>query len=78
MDAGKIQTLDDLIGLIGELRADLTQHPHGWENQTLQSFLEAMQAWMDDVRPQIDAEEQSLKSEWELFARILLAARIYE
>jgi hypothetical protein len=45
----------------------------GWENGSIGSFLDAMQAWMVDSR-----EKVSTTPDWKTFARILLAGKFYE
>jgi len=45
----------------------------GWENPDLGRFLEAMQAWTEDMADRV-APQQS----WRTFAEMLMAAKIYE
>jgi hypothetical protein len=45
----------------------------GWENGSIGSFLDAMQAWTVDSREKILAAP-----DWKTFARILLAGKFYE
>jgi len=45
----------------------------GWQNGSIGSFLDAMQAWASDSGDKI-----SDKPDWNLFARILLAGKFYE
>ncbi len=48
-------------------------HKHGgWENTTIEDFLESMRAWLDDQNS--FPEEPS----WELFAATLEAGKTYE
>lgn len=62
-------------------RAEESAHPSspyssaasGWENPDLGSFLEAMQAWTEDMGERVDAAPS-----WRTFADMLMAAKIYE
>ncbi|WP_420851969.1 DUF7660 family protein [Paenibacillus allorhizoplanae] len=44
-----------------------------WENQTLESFLEAMAAWLNDSN-----DANSKTPTWSLLATSLLAGKAYE
>jgi len=69
----KIKTRSDLSQFVGVLRADLATHPEQWENPTLDRFLEAMGAWINDTG-QASADPPT----WKTFGDILMGARIYE
>ena len=45
----------------------------GWENPDLGRFLEAMQAWTEDMGERVPAA-----ASWRTFAEMLCAAKIYE
>jgi len=45
----------------------------GWENGSIEAFLEAMEAWISDTGDKVPE-----KPEWNTFARILLAGKYYE
>ena len=51
--------------------------PYGWENHTIEDFLEAAQAWAEDSN---FGESQGLKeaSPWKKFAVFLYCGKIYE
>ena len=63
----------EFIQFVAELRQDLAQNPTEWENPTLERFLEAMAAWLQDTR-QRPAEDLS----WHFLAQLLIAASSYE
>lgn len=44
-----IYNKDDLVRFIRELRVDLISNSITWENPTLERYLEAMQAWLNDI-----------------------------
>lgn len=58
---------------LAQLRAELgTKQPGDWENDDLQRFLEAMQAWASDWNGTFGANP------WQHAADLLYAARGYE
>ena len=66
---------------VRELRDDLIENPDEWENITLESYLEAMSAYTNDIQAvyknfgvDVDAELPT----WETFSKILKGASIYE
>jgi len=72
----KAQFLDFLEGL----NADLRLNPEGWENSTLDRYLEAMAAWVAGCENCYRNTGQVAPPEpnWTFFAEVLTAARIYE
>jgi hypothetical protein len=76
----QFKTKEDLANFVGALRTDLIEHRSEWENPTLETFLSAMEAWMEDLdgfyknngAPPIN------QPTWKTFADILIAARMYE
>ncbi len=74
-----IQTRSDLVLFIQALRDDLRNRPQGWENMTLESFLEAIAAWtsdMDGYYRNVNAGEPI--PSWKTFGEMLIAASTYE
>jgi hypothetical protein len=65
-------TLDDVIATLHELIADLGAKPDGWENPTLERYLEALAAWLQSQRSVGDTPS------WRLLVTALEAAKIYE
>jgi hypothetical protein len=75
-----IKSKEDLAGFVEALREDLLRNPDSWENPTLESYLDAMAAWirsMDNYRRNIGEQPSEIPT-WEVFADILSAAKIYE
>ena len=64
-----MKTRDDALETPNKLQDDLLANPDAWENPTLERYLEAMTAWLGDVK-----REPS----WELICDMLEAAKIYE
>ena len=75
-----ISSKEDLAVFVEALHADFMANPDRWENATLDSFLEAMAAWipsMDNVRRNMGKESLE-RPEWSTFADILYASTMYE
>ncbi len=66
---------------VNRLREDLIASPMDWENVTLDSFLEALSAYAEDVPGYLNNAKVSLSADapsWQLFALILGGASRYE
>lgn len=75
-----IKSREDFADFVEKLRQDLLMNPEGWENHTLERFLDAMSMWvssMDSLYKNL-GRELPLQPEWKTFAEILSAAVIYE
>jgi hypothetical protein len=67
-------SVDAVLGVIQELREQLRQgNTADWENPTLESFLEAMHAWLETMGLRIAG-----KPSWKFVEVMLQAAKIYE
>lgn len=75
-----ITSKEDLARFVGALRRDLKEHADEWENPTLETFLEAMESWIEstDGFYRNKGQEAPPIPNWKTFADILYAARIYE
>jgi hypothetical protein len=73
-------TRAELAGFIDQLADSYLENPELWENDTIESFLRAWSAWLNDMdgyflnRGEVVPETPS----WQLVAQMLLAARVYE
>lgn len=70
-----------LARLVHRLHADLVSNPEGWENPTLESFLGALVAYLEDVPDSLKRAGSGVDPEapsWQLFALVLIGARRYE
>lgn len=71
---------EDFIKFVGDLIIDLKNNPDSWENNNLNSYLEAMKSWVEDM----DGWEKNYKmkasdiSVWKLMSHILCASTMYE
>lgn len=76
----QINTREDLVVFIEQLRVDFEHHPEGWGNGDLAAFLEGLVDWTDDMASYLDnrgldPEEMPV---WRLFGMMLMAAAAYE
>jgi hypothetical protein len=78
--AEKIQTRDDLVLFINHLVQDLRTRPERWENASLDAYLTAIAAWVQDMEGYYRnrGETTPHRPTWKNVGEILLAARIYE
>ncbi|MFD4462150.1 hypothetical protein [Nocardia sp. NPDC058480] len=76
----EIMTRAEFAACVGDLRINLLEHRDRWNNLTLESFLEALGAWVDDSNGwyQNHGKELPRNGDWTFFARALNAAAIYE
>ena len=75
-----INTREDLVAFIEQLRLDFENHPEGWGNNDLAAFLDGLAGWTDDMAGYL--ENQGLDPEelpvWRMFGMMLMAAASYE
>jgi hypothetical protein len=75
-----INTKDDLVNFIEELKFNLISRPNEWENSTLEKYLDAMGAWLNSMENAYKnmGKEFPEQPSWKMFAEILHASKIYE
>lgn len=80
-DPMAVRSREDLAAFVDGLLLDLQSQPEGWENATLERYLDALSryisglpGWCKNNEPAIDAE----KAEWQLFAIALAGAQVFE
>ena len=75
-----VRSREDLAAFAVALREDLAARPDDWENPTLERFLEAFAAWCIDMPGFFSnrGEAQPEQPDWQLVARMLMAASTYE
>jgi len=78
--AEKIHTRDDLVLFIRHLVQDLRTCPERWENTSLEAYLAAMAAWVQEMDGYYRNRGETVPQHptWKHLREILLAARIYE
>lgn len=75
--AENINSKEEFITFLRELQIDYSQNNDDWENVDLERYLGAMEAFL------VETTENSINKidfipSWSLFAKILIAASIYE
>ncbi|APQ10304.1 hypothetical protein BJP27_01835 [Pseudomonas oryzihabitans] len=84
MDLGEkiegIKTREEFADFIFALKEDFELNPGGWENPTLERFLDAMEAWVRAMNFYAinSGDKEVLIPSWKTFAKILFASKIYE
>ncbi len=75
-----VRTREDLAAFVVALRADLLNNVADWENPTLERFLEALAAWCTDMPGFFTSQgrDEPVQPDWNLVARMLIAAASYE
>jgi hypothetical protein len=71
----------EFIKFLGEFKTDLKENKSNWENKTLEDFLEAMEAYAEDIQGYYDNMKMDIdadKPTWENFKTILKGASVYE
>jgi hypothetical protein len=73
-------TRAELAGFIDQLADSYVEDPEQWENDTIESFLRAWSAWLNDMDGYFlnQGEVVPEAPSWQLVAQMLLAARVYE
>lgn len=66
-------TVEDALRSLRDLVDSIKSEPEGWENETLERYLEGMARWLEDMKDRVGD-----KPCWELFALMLEAAKVYE
>lgn len=76
----QVNSREDLIKFIFDLRNDLHKNKENWENVTLENYLEAMEAWTNDMDGYFMNIKQPMPEQpsWKLIAKILYASSMYE
>jgi hypothetical protein len=75
-----IRSREDLVGFVRALGKDLRDDPSSWENVSLERFLDAMGAWMEDMDGYYLNQGKPVpqQPDWKVMGDILMAAKIYE
>ena len=70
----------DFLEFMQLLINDLKTNSHEWENESLESFLEAIMHWTEDMEGYYQNTNQPIPNNinWKVFADILIAAKMYE
>ena len=79
-DADSVATAEELATFVLALRADLLANEDAWENPTLERFLEALAAYLDDLNGWLANRGEPVPAEptWKLVVHVLEGARLYD
>lgn len=76
-----IKSKSDFVSFIDELLLDYKYNKEKWENNSLETFLEALSGYTDDIEGYYKNNSIDVNLEnpsWRVFADCLYGARIYE
>lgn len=77
----QITSRKDFVEFLKLLHKYYTSKPEDWENNTLESFLEALSSYAEDITGSSKKTKQDRNpdiADWHVFADILRGAIIYE
>lgn len=75
-----IRSREDFVAFVKALRKDLRDNPASWENATLDCYIGALGAWVEDMDGYYINQGKPVpqQPDWKVAADMLMAARIYE
>jgi hypothetical protein len=75
-----IRSRDEFVSFVRFLRSSLGAKGNGSENRNLESYLEAIAAWVEDMDGYYQNRGQPVpqQPDWKVLGEILLAATLYE
>ncbi len=79
----QVEAVEDraqLVAFIQALSKEFIANPRQWQHETIDQYLEALGAWIDDMDGYFINQGQQPPKEptWKLFAQICIAAKYYE
>ncbi len=76
----KIRSREDLAKFVRALHVSLKEKPGDWENTDLESYLEAIAAWVEDMDGYFKGRGEAVPEPptWKTLGQILRAAMAYE
>ncbi len=79
-DHSNVGSREDLVAYINRLRDEYRADPEAWENNSLERFLDALAAWIDDSPGYWSniGQPNSEQPDWSWVALALRAATLYE
>ena len=81
IDNFQVTDRQTFIKFLDLLRQDFLENRDSWENDKLESFLEALSAYTTDIQGYYDNTNQNMNANtpsWHTFADIFKGAKIYE
>lgn len=76
----KVESREEFCRFVRALAQDFKNCPEAWENNRLDSFLEALAAWTEDMDGYYlnRSENVPMTPDWKTLSEMLQAARVYE
>ena len=76
----KVYTREDFVEFVISLINDIKNNPADWENRDLISYLGSVASWTEDMEGFYQNNNLQVPNNvsWNVFAEILVAAKIYE
>ena len=76
----EIKTKKDFVSYVHELSKEYHNNSESWPNKNLDTFLEALAAWVEDMDGYYLNQGQPIpeKPDWQMIANMLAAAKVYE
>jgi hypothetical protein len=75
-----IRSREDFVAFVRALRKDLHDNPDSWENRSLDGFLEALAAWVEDMDGYYINHGKPVpeRPDWKVAGDMLMGGRLYE
>lgn len=77
----KVETRQDFIKFLNDLLIDFQVNKDKWGNKDLESFLEALSRYTEDIDGFYSNTTQKInadKASWKIFADMFMGAKLYE
>ena len=76
----RINSKEDFVNFVELLVSDFKNNSDDWTNRTLLEYLEGMANWTEDMEGYYHNNNISIQENinWKVFAKILVAAKMYE
>ncbi len=76
----EVQTKEDFVSFLKNLRKDYLENLSSWENRDIETFLEAMASWVEDMDGFYINQGLPVPKNlnWKVFADIFMGGKIYE
>lgn len=75
-----VNSKEDFIKFLTELRLDKEQKSEEWENSEIASYLEGICSWVDDMEGYFDNMQIEMPTDidWKFIATLFYVGKIYE
>jgi hypothetical protein len=75
-----INSKEEFIRFLGLLISDFKNNSDEWENKSIESFLEGIQSWVEDMEGYYENNNLSTPNniDWGFFANVFYSGKIYE